>query len=688
MPLQGLPMRRDDSYRGFEVWFNDLKMSLKMYGVLGLILAVVQLVSFAVIARLWLGEIDVQIFWHWISAKAMTMMKPSYEMTFPYDGELYRMTASQLAAYLQPYMTGYVAKLIVVFIGTCSIYLTMPLFVDRFRDHAKKISGPEHLRGARLVPRNQFKAELKRELKRTKDKADIPLGDFCLPMGAEVKHAFIVGRPGVGKTVALSQVIERLQERGERGVIYDFKGDYTSRFYRPGVDLLFNPLDKRCVGWNLFNDIATQMDVDALASSLIPRAYQADPYWNDAARAVFTGLLHHLHQTNQRNNKSIWEAVSSDIKEISNWLKKTSHGEAGYTFIQDGGSKQALSVHSVVMQYARPFEFLAGIGGDFSVVDWLRNGKGWIFVTNYSDIQDTLRPILSLFIDLLGRKLLAMEDDPRRRIFFILDEFGTLQRLPTIVNLLTLSRSKGGSVWVGIQDLGQIEKIYTKDIRQAIVNACGNSLSFAVADPDTAKFLSEKAGETELLEMDQTYSMGPSEFRDGVSLAQRKKKELLILPSQLMSLPELTAYLKIGGLPMTKTVFKFKAYETMQTAFVLREDFLLGSSTSRASNVDGEGKAKRAGEDEGQSAAIALKPLDYDGREGALQEKKEEEMQQSDKAEKSTESLAEEKDSAGTVECRNSNEENLHDGAPVVEKELDEDGSREIEDEELLINSR
>lgn len=167
-------MKRDDSYRGFEVWFNDLKMSLKMYGVLGLILAVVQLFSFALIARLWLGEIDVHILWSWISAKVMTMMKPSHEMTFPYGGELYRMTASQLADYLQPYMTGYAAKLIVVFIGTCSIYLTMPFFIGWFRDHAKKISGPEHLRGAKLVSPNQFKAELKRELKRTKDKADIP----------------------------------------------------------------------------------------------------------------------------------------------------------------------------------------------------------------------------------------------------------------------------------------------------------------------------------------------------------------------------------------------------------------------------------------------------------------------------------------------------------------------------------
>jgi type IV secretory pathway TraG/TraD family ATPase VirD4 len=45
--------------------------------------------------------------------------------------------------------------------------------------------------------------------------------------------------------------------------------------------------------------------------------------------------------------------------------------------------------------------------------------------------------------------------------------------------------------------VGQIDKLYTQDLRKAIVNACGNSLLFAVSDPDTAKYLSEKIGETQ-----------------------------------------------------------------------------------------------------------------------------------------------------------------------------------------------
>ncbi len=163
--------------------------------------------------------------------------------------------------------------------------------------------------------------------------------------------------------------------------------------------------------------------------------------------------------------------------------------------------------------------------GEFSIDRWLDQGTGWIYVTNYSLVQDTLRPILSLFIDLLGKKLLSKKDDYYRRIFFFLDEFGTLQRLSTIVRLLTLSRSKGGSVWIGIQDIGQIDKLYTEPLRQAIINACGINVIFSVADPQTAQFLSDKIGDISYREAHETYSMGVENYKDGVSVSKRVKQE-------------------------------------------------------------------------------------------------------------------------------------------------------------------
>lgn len=99
------------------------------------------------------------------------------------------------------------------------------------------------------------------------------------------------------ENTGLVETIEVISE----GLIYDFKGDYVSRFYEPKRDILFNPLDCRSAGWNLFSDIKTKLDINVMASSLIPPVYTGDTFWNDAARGVFSGILHYLWQHDRSN---------------------------------------------------------------------------------------------------------------------------------------------------------------------------------------------------------------------------------------------------------------------------------------------------------------------------------------------------------------------------------------------------
>jgi len=230
-----------------------------------------------------------------------------------------------------------------------------------------------------------------------------------------------------------------------------------------------------------------------------------------------------------------------------------------------------------MMQYAQAFQFMNDSPESISLIDWLKSkDAGFIFVTNQADIQDTLRPILSLFIDYLGKKLLSLPDDLNRRVFFILDEFGSLQRLSSIKELLTVSRSKGGSCWIGIQDMGQLRKLYSPDIANTIVNACGTSVMFAVADPDTAQYLVRKIGDTEIIETEETHSMGVENYRDGVSMTSRRKRQPLLMNANLMNLPDLHAYVKIPNSPfVTITEFPIYNYTKKMVPFIIRENLNL-----------------------------------------------------------------------------------------------------------------
>ena len=601
-------MDKDSAYRGHETWWNSFRMGMKMYMSIFTYSFAVHILIFMIVSMAFMPAGSMKFAFEYMRHKGSGVRNPYVSvkddrLDAAFSAMLWKLVAIFVAAGIPSYLAGY------------------PLFLGYFKKRSKEQTGNTYVRGAKLIDSK----ELAKQMKTHKDAADLPVGPVRLPRSAEVKHLLFIGAPGTGKTNQASQMIERLIERGDKMIIYDFKGDYLAKFYDPERDIIFNPLDTRCQGWNLFNELSRYMDIDAVAHSLIAQSYMQDPFWNDAARDVFSGILHYLYQNNARSNSDIWAAVTAPISHIAGWLKSTRGGERGYVYIQDASSKQAMSVVAVMMQYVKSFEYMSKADGSFSITEWLGDPRpGTIFITNYADVKDTLRPILSLFVDLLGRKLLSMKDDQKRRVFFLLDEFGTLQRLSTIKDLLTLSRSKGGAVFIGVQDKGQIDKIYSPEFSQSILNACGNSIIYRVSDPVTAKYLSDRIGKTEILEVDQALSMGVSDNRDGVSLMQRSREKDLVLPSEIMNLRDLEAYLKIANYSITRIEFQYRSLCDRHEPFVVRDDLLLEkiaaeqlliASTAKAvvSPEAGDANTNNAGERESLAkSADSDRGLDID----------------------------------------------------------------------------
>ena len=546
-------LKKDQSFKGFETWLASLKMHLKMSLYIAVAIFAAQVIITLVLSILRHGEAWGIVF-QYVFYHVTSLSMPDLDKLGGAAGALLKSS-------------------LLMFILSFSLWIFYPVIHMKFSQRAKKQSEDKYVRGAQLLTAE----ELNRQVKKDGELTHIQIGNVQMPVSAEPKHMFVIGRPGTGKTIAMRRIIEDIRQRNNKAVIYDFKGDYLCKFYNPDTDIIFNPLDTRCIGWNLFNEVETAMDIDSISVSLIPPAVSnSDPFWNDAARDVFAGILHYLYKNRLRTNADIWAAVTAQGADITAWLQNTRGGERGYRYIEDASSKQAMSVLAVMMQYVKSFEYMSKTQGDFSLKKWLEDGRGgFIFVTSYADIEATLRPILSLFVDLLGRKLLSMPDDYDRRVFFILDEFGTLQRLSTIQKLLTLSRAKGGSGWLCIQDTGQLDKIYTPSGRQTIINACGSNLIFSVADPETAQFCANKIGETEYIETEETHSMGVQDNRDGISLIRRKRTEKLILPSTIQNLKDLHGYIKFPGYQYAEVALCYRSYPDVAASFDCRPDLNL-----------------------------------------------------------------------------------------------------------------
>jgi type IV secretory pathway TraG/TraD family ATPase VirD4 len=527
------------SYEGHETWTNALRMQIKMH----LRIAFMLLLAFTILAAVYIHATAEQ---HGIAITAHNL--------------LYVLSYGQKNHYLRLFV---------------AVILFYPVAWWFFRGRARNQSNRRYIRGARLMTTDQFYKQVREHNQKT----CLPFGTISMPVDLENRTTMIMGKPGVGKSQCFRKILKQILKGKGQGIVYDHKGEYLTEFFDPNRDLIFNPLDSRSLGWNVFNDLQTYMDVDAQAASLIPPSISTtnDPFWNDAARGVYSGCLHYLYQNDYKNNAQLWRMLIAEPRELAGNLARTRGGEAGYRYITQNveNSRQAESVLAVMMQYTKCFEYMANTDGDFSINDWLKNGSGMIYITNYEDVEETLRPILSLFIDLVGRKLLSMADDLDRRIYLLLDEFGSLQRMSSIIKMVTKGRSKGAATFIGIQDDGQMEKTYGRQLLRTLDNAPGNRITFALSGETAEREVKYNIGETEFMEIERSQSMGPNDMRDGVSIREHKKRELLFLPSDIANLPDLTGIVKLRGYDFVMSHWTYEQPKKNHSTFALREDLIL-----------------------------------------------------------------------------------------------------------------
>lgn len=396
-----------------------------------------------------------------------------------------------------------------------------------------------------------------------------------LPQQYETTHFFTIGRPGCGKSQLFYRIIQKVMSRGDKAIIYDFKGDQVAKFYDPEKHILFNPFDKRCAQWNIFNEIESPLDIRSIANSLIPITGN-DPYWSNAARDVFAGILTACYQAGRKTNDEVYRCCSMPAQDLSSFLARYPGTETATRHLAQ--DKAGASILSIMSSSTQCFEYLRNIKGDFSIRKWASDDtdKRSVFLTNYTEISDTIRPILSLFVELAGKRVLSMPDNLQRRFFFFIDEFGTLNNLPTIPTMLTNGRSKGMSIWIAIQDIGQIEKIYGKDLSQTILNSCATSFTFAVNDPFTADFISKKLGEREIRQINVSHSDGQS---SSSTTSYQTMNERVVMASEVQNLPNLVFFLKIPEYNITPLALNIVSIPDRQPAFTQRDDFKLSPIT-------------------------------------------------------------------------------------------------------------
>ena len=112
-------------------------------------------------------------------------------------------------------------------------------------------------------------------------------------------------------------------------------------------------------------------------------------------------------------------------------------------------------------------------------------------------MRERLRPLISLWLDLLVLRMMDEGSAAQRKTWFVLDELGSLQRLPQLTTAITESRKSNCPMILGFQGKAQIETLYGT-ISEALLSQPATKIYLKTSEPNAAEWISKAIGEVEI----------------------------------------------------------------------------------------------------------------------------------------------------------------------------------------------
>ena len=482
-------------------------------------------------------------------------------------------------------------------------------------------------RGATLDTVENVKRAILKYLKKDNGKYRMTLSKEKVPLGftEEVRNFLFLGKAGAGKTqliyntflgnvknhykkkylffgekklVRIEKLSKGVADFKEPMICYERKGDdFIGPFYeRDNKDYhLFDPRDINSIKWNIFDDLLTldgdidEAMVDYYVNSLQPVGDGKDSHFQKQAQAVVKAILLKIAGLGKgkAHNKALIDYLleNGNLKDLRDSLLSDptvlKFGAANFVrnslTVDDKGSPDGQG-NSVVATLNDTFKQLCRrefyyAEGNFSIRQWLWSLKDGnrdtrLFIVNTSEQAGAYARYFSLFISLIYKHGLALPNNKKRRIWFILDEIQSLGAggnqalgqylISELVNFLAESRSKGFSVTAATQSLPQLEKLIEMEGMRALFQLLSNKFFLQYDEPVGAKFITDFLGSSEQNKTKTGVSKGGQIEQDKLSSNEEEKMKQAVLESELGLLAPLTSYTKLGNFPVCKMEFDYQ----------------------------------------------------------------------------------------------------------------------------------
>ena len=433
-----------------------------------------------------------------------------------------------------------------------SVFILLLLFtLPRDRQRALVLKHGRRLRGPELVTTAQFNGRHKADGIALLNAERTPLERLLrkdtsrwvrIPRQGEATHFLVMGDSGTGKSAAIRQLLVQIWERGETAIVYDPAMEYLPQFYSPERgDVILNPVDARCPFWTPGNEIIHPAEALTLATSLFPEQGRENRFFVEAPRRIFAHLLN----------------LRPTPEELTNWMcnaeeiDRRVRGTEMEAMINPQAAAQRSGVLGSLNMVADAFKLLPSkreSQDSWSTVRWARERKGWLFLTSKPTMRERVRPLVSLWLDLLVLRLMNDGHGGQKRVWFVLDELASLQRLPQLTTAITENRKSNNPMVLGFQGKAQLETLYGH-IAEVMLSQPATKIFLKTSEPNAAEWISKAIGEVEIERFRETRARGQfPRGRNSESEQRDVRNEALVMASEISGLDPLHGYLKYGNL--------------------------------------------------------------------------------------------------------------------------------------------
>lgn len=440
----------------------------------------------------------------------------------------------QYVAYMQRMSAaglGWEIPLRMAFSGLCGA--SAAFFAGRYAAHP--VSGYTHIRGRKLYEGEEAIKAARREL--AASKTGILLHPLLqISEDLETKHFLFSGGTGSGKSVIAWLLMLEADRRGDRKIIFDYKGitEAWPDSARPGV--ICCPWDRRGVVWHIAADVQTKQQAKNIAARLIVES--TDPLWSNAARQILAAVIISLQQEKRTDWtwRDLANAVTLPQSELAKIAKKY-HPEALRAVAEASKTTDGILIN--MASFMSVIYDLADAWGDrkgtLSITRWLKTPASKVRTIIFKmsdDFEQLTKAYLQAAIGIIGSVVSSLPDchPTENRLWIFSDEHPRLGKVEGWSKFMEVGRSKSMRVVTIFQSPNQLREIYGREVFESWVDMVPTKI-FCRSDGDAAKWIAEQAGDAEVERMVDSVSTGAQ----GTTTSRSFQREMIpvLLPSQV-----------------------------------------------------------------------------------------------------------------------------------------------------------